>query len=62
MMERSGGDARAAFYMAAQEKGIDPNTIINQVKSMGDQKSLISSALKSNQTIGSLLSLMSMSK
>ena len=62
MMERSGGDARAAFYMAAKEKGIDPDAIINQVKTLGDPKALLSSALSNNPMLGSLMSLMSMSK
>ena len=28
----NGGDARAAFYKLAQEKGVDPNTILNSLK------------------------------
>ena len=28
----NGGDARAAFYRLAQEKGVDPNTILNYLK------------------------------
>ena len=28
----NGGDARTAFYKLAQEKGVDPNTILNSFK------------------------------
>ena len=28
----SGGDPRQAFYKMAQEKGVDPNQILNQLK------------------------------
>ena len=28
----NGGDARAAFYRLAQEKGVDPNTILSYLK------------------------------
>jgi hypothetical protein len=34
MLKRSGGDAKAAFYMAAKEKGVDPNAIIKIVWTM----------------------------
>lgn len=30
-VNQSGGDPKAAFYKMAQEKGIDPNAIINQL-------------------------------
>ena len=29
-----GGNPQQAFYMLAKQKGVDPNTIINQTKSM----------------------------
>lgn len=32
ILNKHGGDARAAFYDAAQQKGIDPNVIINMLK------------------------------
>ena len=28
----NGGDARTAFYKLAQEKGVDPNAILNSLK------------------------------
>lgn len=32
MISASGGDPKAAFYKLAEEKGIDPNEIINALK------------------------------
>lgn len=34
MVNQNGGDAKTLFYRMAQQKGVDPNTIINQVNSM----------------------------
>lgn len=31
-VNQNGGDAKAAFYKLAQERGIDPNSILNQLK------------------------------
>lgn len=31
-VQRNGGDARKAFYAMAQQKGIDPNSILNMLK------------------------------
>lgn len=31
-IQNHGGDARAAFYEMAQQKGVDPNMILNQLK------------------------------
>ena len=31
-VNQNGGDARAAFYNLAAQKGIDPNTILNQLR------------------------------
>lgn len=31
----SGGDPRAAFFAAAQRKGVDPNTILNTMQQYG---------------------------
>ena len=33
-INQNGGDARALFYRMAQQKGIDPNVILNQAKTM----------------------------
>ena len=32
LLKASGGDAKAAFYKLAQERGVDPNTIIDALK------------------------------
>ena len=31
-IRQNGGDAKAAFYKAAQERGIDPNSILSQLR------------------------------
>ena len=31
-IQQNGGDAKAAFYKAAQERGIDPNSILSQLR------------------------------
>lgn len=31
IVQQNGGDARAAFYKLAQERGIDPNSILSQI-------------------------------
>lgn len=31
-ISHNGGDARSAFYNLAAQKGVDPNTILNQLK------------------------------
>lgn len=31
-VQRNGGDARKAFYAMAQQKGVDPNSILNMLK------------------------------
>lgn len=31
-INQNGGDARSAFYNLAAQRGVDPNTILNQLK------------------------------
>ena len=62
MIKRSGGDARAAFYLACKEKGIDANQAIQQIQSMGDTRSLIQNMLLSNPRAKSLFSLFTSAK
>ena len=31
LVSQNGGDAKSLFYKMAQQKGVDPNTIINQL-------------------------------
>ena len=33
-IQENGGDAKTAFYNLAKQKGVDPNDILNQVRSM----------------------------
>ena len=33
-VQQNGGDPRSAFYALAKQKGVDPNAIIQQVRSM----------------------------
>ena len=32
MVQQNGGNAKQLFYQLAQQKGIDPNTILNQLR------------------------------
>lgn len=32
LVQQSGGDPKTAFYKLAQEKGVDPNTILQMLK------------------------------
>lgn len=34
VIQQNGGDARAAFYNMAQQRGVDPNAILNQLRNM----------------------------
>lgn len=62
MLQRSGGDAKAAFYLAAKEKGVDPEAVLNQVRSIKDPRAMIQNMLMSNPQMQSLMSLFSMKK
>lgn len=33
-ISQNGGNAKQVFYAAAQQKGVDPNTIINQLQNI----------------------------
>lgn len=37
IVNQNGGDARAAFYNMARQRGVDPNAILNQLKSLQNQ-------------------------
>lgn len=62
MLQRSGGDAKAAFYMAAKEKGIDPETILAQVRSIKDPRAMLQTMMARNPKAQGLMSLFSMIK
>ena len=57
MIKQSGGDARAAFYAAAKEKGVDPDQFITQLKGSGDLKSMAMNLMQNNPRVKSLLTL-----
>ena len=54
---QSGGNAKAAFYSLAKQKGVDPNAVINQINSMGNPKTILQSMLLSNPDIEGLFSI-----
>ena len=35
IINQNGGDAKAAFYSLAKQKGVDPEAILQQVRNMG---------------------------
>lgn len=62
MLRRSGGDAKAAFYLACQEKGIDADTFIQQVQAMKNPQGAFQEMLMSNPKVKSLMTLFSLAK
>lgn len=56
---KSGGDPKAAFYMAAKEKGIDPDQFLKQISSLGDSRSMLQNLIMSNPRARQLMSLFS---
>lgn len=62
MLQRSGGDAKAAFYLAAKEKGIDPEQILAQARTVKDPRAMVQSLLMRNPQMQGLMSLFSMMK
>ena len=40
-LKQSGGDAKAAFYNLAKQKGADPDQTLKQIQAMGDLKSVV---------------------
>ena len=37
IVNQNGGDAKAAFYNMARQRGVDPNAILNQLKGLQNQ-------------------------
>ena len=62
MLKRSGGDAKAAFYLAAEEKGINPDDFLNRLNSFGDMKTMAQNVLATNPRAKQFMSLFSMVK
>lgn len=61
-IQRSGGDAKAAFYMAAKQMGQDPDELLAQMQSMGDMKTMAQKAMSSNPRLKRIASLFSLMK
>lgn len=58
-LKQSGGNAQAAFYSLAKKKGVDPDSVLKQINSMGDVSQLIPSLMSKNPRINSLFRLFS---
>lgn len=61
-IQQSGGDAKAAFYMAAKQMGLDPNEVLAQMQSMGDMKTMAQKAMFSNPKLKRIASFFSLMK
>lgn len=61
-IQQSGGDAKAAFYMAAKQMGQDPDELLAQMQSMGDMKTMAQKAMSSNPRLKRIASLFSLMK
>ena len=61
-IQRSGGDARAAFYAMAKEKGEDPDAFLTKLQSMGDVNAMAKRLIASNPRVQRLMSLFSLLK
>lgn len=62
MLKRSGGNAKAAFYLACKEKGIDPDSVIKQIEAIKNPQSLFQNMVMSNPRAKGLMSLFSLVK
>ena len=62
MIKRSGGDARAAFYSACKEKGVDADAFIQQIRLMKNPQAEIQNMILGDPRIKSLFSLFSSAK
>lgn len=62
MLQRSGGDAKAAFYLAAKEKGADTEAILAKARSVADPRAAVQNLLMGNPKMKTLMSLFSMMK
>lgn len=56
-LQQSGGNAKAAFYSLAKKKGVDPNSVLEQIKSIQNPMKVFSSLMNQNSKIGSLVRL-----
>ena len=61
-LRRSGGDAKAAFYLLAKEQGLDPDVALKKITSIGDMKGAAMNVLNQNPQMKRLMSLFSLLK
>ena len=61
-LKRSGGDAKAAFYLLAREQGVNPDVALKQISSMGDIRGAAMNVLNQNPQMKRLMSLFSLIK
>ena len=59
MIKRSGGDAKAAFYLACKEKGVDADAFIRGIQTMQNPKGAIQQAVMSDPRVKNLFALYS---
>lgn len=59
MLARSGGDAKAAFYLGCQEKGVNPDLIIQQAQLVQNPKQALRNMAMSNPKMQGLMALLS---
>lgn len=57
VLMQSNGDAKKAFYTLAEQKGVDPDSVLDQIRHMGDPKTIFKNMLASNPRIGGLINL-----
>jgi hypothetical protein len=61
-LQQSGGDAKAAFYLAAQQMGIDGDQALSKIQSMGNINTVAQNVISSNPRAKRLFNLFSMFK
>lgn len=62
MILRSGGDAKAAFYLACKEKGVNAEDFLKNVQAIQNPKAAIQSAIANNPKAKTLFTLFSSMK
>lgn len=57
VLTSTNGDAKAAFYKLAEQKGVDPNQFLSSLSSLGNPTTLIANMMKNNPQVGNLFRL-----
>ena len=58
-LKQSGGNAKTAFYNLAKKKGVDTESVLEQVRSLGDLNKLVPTMMAKNSRLGPLFRLFS---